>query len=299
MNKKLSNSSYNEAKKNIFISYNLLKENWLAFAKTEIVALSIMVLIIVLSILVTNFLSILSINVNIQNTNFQLVLNFLFVNCVLLIFLTILTCQFGLANDIFTSGHMFADFHNIFNYFNRHWLTYTLLAFVLYFNQFLLDPITIFPIMSLMDTIHILPFGLPLFDDIRPDFYSSRIIFRQILMAIIKITTLILFVGILPGVTIKKNFKTAIQENFRFLRRNFLSISFTWLIYFAIFILPIMTFNILMVPIFHEITSNVSLIPLGLIYLLINLIFLFLSIPFMSILATRIYLSLDIADNSE
>ena len=289
-----------EVKKNYKISYNLLMENWKPFVKTELFTLFIILLIVIVLKIFTmfyqlNFFIVQKIREGSgTQIQIQLLIYFNLIVILNLLLLTFLTSQFGLANDIFTSGHMYAEFSSSFTYYRRHKFSYALLTLVIFWSEFLTDPLTLLPLVALFEKSNIIPVGI---SSLPSNNFLNTINFfgtlqRDLLLDFVQIISIFLIVEILASITKTNSLKTAIKENFDILKKNKYLISITWLIFFLIFILPETLINILLLLIIRYFFSSSSLIILGIIHLVIVLLFLFISMPFMVLLSTRMYVSL-------
>ena len=289
---------FEEVKSNYIISYKLLIENWKPFLKTELFTLiSITIIIIALRILSISFpfhfVSVQQVNNNgSEIVKVQLLVFFNEIVILNLILLTFLTSQFGLANDIFTSGHMYAEFSSSFAYYWRHKFSYAFLTLIIYWSEFLADPLSSLPLVALFQRTNIIPITLPSISLFLQNADFLSIFIRQLLLDFIQIISIIVIVGVLAGITQTNSIKNAISQNFNILKKNKLLISITWLVYFVIFILPGTLINILILIIMKYYFSNSSVVILGFIHLLIDLLFLFISMPFLALLSTRMYVSL-------
>ena len=294
-------SVFTEVKNNYIISYKLLLENWKPFIKTELFTLvSIAIIVLILNILNTllgfNFLVVQKVSSR-NSFSIQIQLSGYFSLLVILnlLMLTFLTSQFGLAHDIFHSGHMYAEFSSSFTYYRRHKFSYALLTLIIYWSQFLADPLSNLPLIALFQKSNVFPVALS--DSLSSiNFYSSTYLIdtflRQLLLDFVQIFSIILIVEILVSLTKTNSLKLAFKENFDILNRNKLIISVTWFTFFVIFILPESLIGILILIFLNYFFSNATLVELGFLHLLVNLLFLFISMPIMSLLATRLYISL-------
>ena len=300
MTKRENANILSEVKKNYKISYNLLMENWKPFVKTELFTLFIILLIVIVLKIFTmfyqlNFFIVQKIREGSgTQIQIQLLIYFNLIVILNLLLLTFLTSQFGLANDIFTSGHMYAEFSSSFTYYRRHKFSYALLTLVIFWSEFLTDPLTLLPLVALFEKSNIIPVGI---SSLPSNNFLNTINFfgtlqRDLLLDFVQIISIFLIVEILASITKTNSLKTAIKENFDILKKNKYLISITWLIFFLIFILPETLINILLLLIIRYFFSSSSLIILGIIHLVIVLLFLFISMPCMVLLSTRMYISL-------
>ena len=275
-------------------------ENWKPFVKTELFTLFIILLIVIVLKIFTmfyqlNFFIVQKIREGSgTQIQIQLLIYFNFIVILNLLLLTFLTSQFGLANDIFTSGHMYAEFSSSFTYYRRHKFSYALLTLVIFWSEFLTDPLTLLPLVALFEKSNIIPVGI---SSLPSNNFLNTINFfgtlqRDLLLDFVQIISIFLIVEILASITKTNSLKTAIKENFDILKKNKYLISITWLIFFLIFILPETLINILLLLIIRYFFSSSSLIILGIIHLVIVLLFLFISMPCMVLLSTRMYISL-------
>lgn len=298
MTQKVKRKIFNEVKNNYFISYKLLIENWEPFAKTELFTLAsiatVVILIKIFSLIFQFSLLVVTTTTTFKTVNVAINLTIYF-NLVIILnlfLLTFLTSQFGLANDIFISGHMYAEFSSSFTYYRRHKFSYAFLTLIIYWSEFLADPLLFLPLVVLYEKSMIIPISLTQVPSFLSQINFVLLLIRQLLVDFVQILTIILIVGILPSLTKTNNLKLAIKENFDIFKKNKFLISITWLVYFIIFILPETLINVLILIVMKYYFSNVSLFIIGFLLLLVNIIFLFISMPIMSLLATRIYISL-------
>ena len=293
MTQKVQRKIFNEVKNNYYISYKLLRENWNPFVKTELFTLvSIVIIVILIKIFFTIFhFSPVVITLTTTSKNIDLTVYFNLVVILNLLLLTFLTSQFGLANDIFMSGHMYAEFSSSFTYYRRHKFSYAFITLLIYWSEFLADPLLFLPLVALYARSNIIPISLTQVNGFLSGANFIIILLRQLLLDFIQILTIIFIIGILPSLTHTNNLRIAIKENFNIFKKNKLLIVMTWLIYFIIFILPETLISILILIVTKELFSNTSLFILGSLHLLLDIIFLFISMPIMSLLATRMYIS--------
>lgn len=301
MTQKENKKIFSEVKNNYKISYNLLIENWKPFVKTELFTLiAIILILLVLKIFSMfyqlNFFIVQKIREGSgTQVQIQLLIYFNLIVILNLILLTFLTSQFGLANDIFTSGHMYAEFSSSFTYYRRHKFSYAMLTLIIFWSEFLTDPLSLLPLVALFEKSTIIPVGissLPSTSNFLNDINFLGTVQRDVLLDFVQIISILLIVEILASITKTNNLKTAIKEDFAILKKNKYLISITWLIFLIIFILPETILNILLLLIMKSFFSNGSLVILGILHLVIVLAFLFISMPFMVLLSTRMYVSL-------
>ena len=302
-----------EVKNNYMIAFSLLRDNWQAFAKTEIFSFVAVFIIILLVRIITGILFILQFHFTGHipggplpegpfpggSRGFPLFAYFNLVIITNIFFLTFLTSQYGLANDIFNSGHGFAEFSSSFSYFRKHWFVYLILTLVIYWSSFLGDPLSTLPIAAFFERTRVIPVDFTTINEFFGEIDFLVILFRQLILGIIQLITIILVVGVLPAVTHTNNFKLAIKENFRILKNNKKLVILTWSIYFIVFILMEVFVNVGLLFIITNYFDRSLLYLIGIFHLFINISFLFISIPFMALLSTRMYVSLKNSSNSK
>lgn len=298
MSQQESQKIINKVKNNYTIAYKLLIENWKPFVKTEIFTL-VSIAIILLGVRILSLplqFHLISIQQTINNNSktikIQLLAYFNLIIILYLLLLTFLTSQFGLANDIFTSGHMYAEFSSSFTYYRRHKFSYFFLTLIIYWSEFLADPLSNLPLVALFEKTNIFPIDLISINNYLKYVDITSILLRQLILNFVQIISIIVIVEILASITQTNSLKVAIKQNFDILKKNKLLISITWLIYFLIFILPETLISIIILIIMKYYFSNSSIVILGLLRLIVSMIFLFISMPFLSLLATRLYVSL-------
>ncbi len=122
-----------ETKNDFKNSWKLLRENYRAFLWNGVFSLISFLIVILLAALITwilgMFFPILSLeNISqefIHESHFSRIYRSFFISIAMMVFFSFLACQYGLAYDIMSSGDMFAEFRNSFQYFKKHWLRYS------------------------------------------------------------------------------------------------------------------------------------------------------------------------------
>ena len=277
-------SVFSKTRKDFSTSWMLLKANYKAFIVTEFFAILAFIIInaIVLGIMALIF--VLSPNLSItdllprtsREINATFIVYFLFAVLSYLTMSGFLYCQFGLAYDIFTSGDMFTEFKKAFTYFKEHWWKYILLTFVTGFGFFIPD--------------RRMGFDRPV--PIR-EHYQNFFIILLVIRFIILFFLLVLFSSTLPSVTAQRSLKDSFTESFRIVKKDFKRLLSTWGMYVAIFSGPAFILSLIIALVLPSIIGTVWVPILMVIVLILYLYKLFLGFPMMSLIATRIYNSVD------
>ncbi|MCE7743343.1 MAG: hypothetical protein GOP50_12905 [Candidatus Heimdallarchaeota archaeon] len=273
-----------ETRTDFRVSWQLFKSNYKAFIATEIFAILAFIIInaIIIGIIVLVFY--LSPNLSIadlhpktasdESITFR-VYGFIAV----LAYLTMtgfLYCQYGLAYDILSSGDMFTEFKKVFSYFKNHWWKYMLLIIVTGFGYFL-------------------PVGRIGEDPPRPLSDQAEIV--SIILMVARViglfVLLVLFSSTLPSVTSQGNLKNSFIESIRIVKKDSKRLVKTWGLYFLIFTLPIFALSFTLVLIMPLIKGSIWVIIIMVIIAILYFINLFIGFPMMSLIATRIYNTVD------
>lgn len=275
----LSTQNLIQARQDIMLSWRLFRDNWRAFLSTEIFAiLAFLVTILGLEIVLTLLRNVLSVHTLLfMSIDTEFISNFIAV-IVLNIFLT---CQYGLAYDIISSGDMFAEFKGAFVYFKHYWWRYALLAL---FTQWL--PATFEPFILILRLIRRSSLGLP-----------QSVLYPVILVLFIRLVIyfvwFIIFIIALVSVTAQGSILQSFKEDLFIIRnihrRVFLSLGLT----FLLFIIPQFLVHVATISVYNSvITTNLRFIP-ALILALAYSVDLFIGTPMIALVATRIYNSVD------
>jgi hypothetical protein len=297
----------------IKISLILLKSNWKAFFWTNlfaVFALTIIMFIFSFTYFFTYEFGIGDWDVKRQNYYIFFTTNTIIWSILLIIFYTFLTCQFGLAYDIITSGDEFTEFKSSFSYFKKHWIGYLGLSILIHWIQLLFDnryleknltefllPLVFgkldlqrfeesFRLINFLLKFNQLPFKFSGVDEI---FYSLILI----LLMYIHLGSIFFFVLIIPGITRGKSLKTAFNDNFKILVYNKQSVIKVWLVYYFIFYLPSSNLINFIALFFLRNYGETRIMEFYYFYSIISLFFYlyttFLAPPMMAIIATRMY----------
>ncbi len=262
------------------VSWQLFKSNYKAFIATEIFAVLAFIIInaIIIGIIVLIFY--LAPNLEVADLNprtaSDVKITFRMYGLIaILAYLTMagfLYSQYGLAYDIFSSGDMFTEFKKAFSYFKSHWWKYILLIFVTGFG-FLIPVRRIGenPPRPISDQAEIL-----------------SIIF-MVFRVVILFVFLVLFSATLPSVTAQGNLKNSFVESIRIVKKDYKRLLKSWGIYFIIFTLPIFAVSLTLTLLMPIITGTVWVTILIILLILLYAIKLFIGFPMMSLIATRIY----------
>ena len=114
-------SLWEEVKLDYVFSWKLLKQNYKAFFLTEIFAIGITIFFVISLALVLTFSNIK------LNTLDQTIIGIIFIAFVFS-YNIFISCQYGLAYDIFSSGNMYAEFRGSFKYFRHYWWQYLIIG---------------------------------------------------------------------------------------------------------------------------------------------------------------------------
>ncbi|NVM01989.1 MAG: hypothetical protein HWN67_06615 [Candidatus Helarchaeota archaeon] len=195
-----------------------------------------------------------------------------------------MSCQYGLAYDIMSSGDMFAEFKGSFTYFRRHWWQYSLLMILISWGIFIpgRDPLPPpnRPFLNLL-----------IYVSIENDILSIR---RDIIGVIFYFFWFLIFINTIPSITAGKNFKNSFGESFRIFRNYPKRLITTWGIFFLIFFIPLITSITISRLVFQPFVYSPLFQILRLITTTLWFIFIFIGSPMMSLIATRIYNSVDL-----
>ncbi len=297
-----SYQSFSETKLDFKLSWKLLKENWKAFFSTILFAGFFLILLIVILFIIAHFIpnffipNIIQDFTNLLTRLIYFLSFFIIILLVIFIFFAFLSCQYGLAYDIMSSGDMFAEFKGSFTYFRRHWWQYSILMILISWGIFIpgRDPM---PPPNR-------PFPNLLFYVFVENDISS--ITRDIIGIIIYFILFLIFINTIPSVTARghgkgngklagfKNFKNSFNESFRIFRNYPKRLITTWGIFFLIFFIPLITGITISRLMFQPFVVSPLLQILRLSNTILWFIFIFIGTPMMSLLATRIYNSIDL-----
>ncbi|MHA1245332.1 MAG: hypothetical protein ACTSP7_12275, partial [Candidatus Heimdallarchaeota archaeon] len=183
--------------------------------------------------------------------------------------------QYGLSYDIMSSGDLFSEFRRAFSYFRKYWWQYILLSFISGFSLFL-------------------PMGRAIFNRPHPIenifFDIGFILLRYLLLFIL----IILSSSILPSLTAQGRLKNSFIEANRLLKKAPKRIIKTWSRFYLLFLLPLLLLNITTYLLHTLLGRSPWVIAINATFLVGYLVYLFIAIPWSTLIATRIYNSVDI-----
>lgn len=284
--------SYNDIK----VSLILLKDNWRAYGKTELLSLAILVALLILPVILflTNgplivrakFLPAhheveLRMPLNVvptPNVPFYVsvipTLVFFAVIGIFLFFYSYLSSSAGLSTDIILSGDQFTEFKNSFSYFKKNAFNYLLLSFVI-----LWIPIVI--VSKYFFSPFIQPFGE--FSTFALDIFMST--FPTYLL---QYALFVLLSIVFVGVTLHGSLEQSFRDNFWIIQHHPKRMFFTWLSFLLFFSLPLYVISfsgifLLSMFFFPFLMLN------NLLFVIIDFSSLLLAYPIMFLIATRIY----------
>ncbi|MHA1304964.1 MAG: hypothetical protein ACTSQE_08220 [Candidatus Heimdallarchaeaceae archaeon] len=283
--KKLSESSA-ETMKDFSISWQMFKANYKAFLATELFAIISYIIIHACLFSILAFVYVAIPNLSFKRFIIGLFYRFntshVFVSIITgisyVVLIGFMNCQYGLAYDILSSGDMFAEFKSSFTYFKRHWWQYILLAFIIGISMFIPDRRIVFPLPSAINP----PKGSPIF----------VIIFRTT-QFILSWLFLVVFSNTLPSVTAQGNFINSFKESFAILKKYPIRLIRTWGVFFLIFQFPLMSTSIIFIALIPIIKGTIWIKILAGFILVLYLYVIFIGLPMMSLIATRIYNSVE------
>ncbi|MHA1377398.1 MAG: hypothetical protein ACTSRG_03340 [Candidatus Helarchaeota archaeon] len=314
MSKLYSHQSFSETKQDFKISWKLLKENWKAFIATIIFAgffllFSSAVLFIIAQFIPNFFISeYIRIFASPSTRIITFLSNFFIILAGVLVFFAFLSCQYGLAFDIMSSGDMFAEFKGSFTYFRQHWWQYSLLAILTTWGIFGLASRS--PFFTPEQVSHS-PIGEPIPPPLKllartpftPEFVGLFISFG------IYFVWFVIFINTLPSITAQghnkklKNhsqfsqFKNCFLDSFRIFRENPKRVFSTWAIFFLIFFIPLISLTIAANLMYIPFCPSILLDIIRRIIQALWIIFIFIGTPMMSLISTRIYNSIKIEND--
>ena len=274
-----------QARQDIIISWELLRENWRAFVSTEI--FSIIAFICIFVGLESILIAIEKIFVLDSVPYIKISMTFISVFIGILVLYIFLACQYGLAYDIISSGDMFAEFKGAFTYFKRYWWRYALLTFLTQWLQGVFQP----PILILR------LFGISL------DKFQTGILSPIIGLLIVSLFFyffwFVLFINTLPSITFQKSLVQSFIENIKIIRRIPQRIVMKWEFVFFIFIVPEYLINIITIIIFNSIVNTYWKFVPAILLILTYIFDLFIGTPMIALIATRIYNSIELENEKE
>lgn len=266
----------NESFKDLKLSYVLFIQNFRAFIATELFAISAFVITIACGLIFIASISLifpasLTLETIVTVFVFMVILGFNF------LFYGFLSCQYGLSYDIMRSGDLFTEFKKSFSYFRRFWWQYSLVTFLIFFPT-IFSPIN----TAFSNTIQFQGIEY-LIGSITP--------LKVLIYFMVEYIWFVTFVELYPSITSHGSLLQGFKENFTILRRKMMRILTSIGLYYMIFKIPIIMMYIvsLLIP------NNQNLNVIGMINFLNSLYILVSSLlgpPILSLIATRIYVSL-------
>jgi len=304
-----SNKVLSETKEDFKISWNLFKENWKAFLSTIFFAgVSLLIVATLLSIIAffyPNFF--IPVFTRLFSNALTRLITFLSSFIIILIgvfvFFAFLSCQYGLAYDIMSSGDMFAEFKGSFTYFRRHWWQYSILTFIISWGIFSLArggpffaPEQGAPLPGIL--MHPPPIG---FD---PSIEMTKFIITEILKSTLYFCWFIIFINTLPSITARghksnnkksqfNEFKNSFSESFNIFHKKPKRLFCTWGLFFIIFYIPLNTLIITANIIYNPLNPSVWLIIFKISIQMLWIFFIFVGTPMMALISTRIFNSIE------
>ena len=277
MAEKKSQNSFHESYIDMKVSLSLLKENWQAFAKTELFALVAFTSFIILAT-VLFLLYGLDVHPDMGRPRplrpFHGRLPFYIIIGSVLVFYAFISSTYGLSHDIIISGDQFTEFENSFTYFKRHFFYYIFLSILILW----------IPIAFELD------FHFHNFFEVIPDLQRNEIelildafsiyLFQYLLFILLNLT--------LPSITNDGKLIKAFKENFSILIKNPKRIIASWGIFFVFVSLPSFIFLIIAILLLRFFLPTLFFL-MGVIIFVLVLSSVILGYPIMSLIATRIY----------
>ncbi|UYP44394.1 hypothetical protein NEF87_000679 [Candidatus Lokiarchaeum ossiferum] len=263
-----------EVKLDFKLSLQAFRNNVKAFMGTELFAFLFFVVGMLISVLIT----LIYLKVKVEEIAEPLVILMLLPGFLISIWLfqAMLTCQYGLAFDIMSSGDMFAEFKGSFSYFKRFWWQYPLLSLIFTLSGFFTQ------------------FDLPI------KFFITEVNVQIMLYTPLTYCLTVLFIEIFPSLTSSSNLKASFKENFLILKQNPKRLLATWGIFYIIFqFIPsivIFIISLLSNLLFEELITIIIFITL----IIVMLFWMFvIGYPVMTLIATRIYNSTKESGNNK
>ncbi len=271
--------SFAESIEDIKISWYLLKQNWKAFLGTSLFAFFAMLVAILgfafSLMIIDQFYPVPSFHEGRGKLSpyinpFTLTLSYL-------IFLAFLSCQYGLAYDVISSGDMFAEFKGAITYFRLHWRWYPLLtAMIGWFHLLFMPQRAIMLVLSGRE-------------DEFPNIDLPLAILLELFALLLHYTMFLLFINTLPSITAQGNLKQSFRDNFAILRKIPKRMVVTWGLFFLIFLIPSFFFSSISVLVGKESTSSTWWALTAIFSVGGFVLGIIIGAPIMSLIATRIY----------
>ncbi len=269
-----NSNTFLETKRDFRNAWLLLRENFKAFLSTQIFALLAFILGIIFLVIIIIFILILN-----PSFSFEIIedhhekgpnIFVIFVGLLLLwVFYGFLSCQHGLANDIVSSGEMYAEFRGSFKYYKKYWWQYPILTLL---TQ---GPNLVWPVSYrnafLEETI------LPIY----------LYVLLMIILLVFTFIMFIFFIHTFPSLTYQGNLKNSFIESTRIFRVNKKRVIITWGLFFLIFVIPGMIISFTLMY-YYDVYNWI--LPIWIIYMLFVAIFQF---PMMTLLASGLYRNIE------
>lgn len=271
--------SFQATKEDFKISWQLFKENWKAFIKNE---LFVVLCIVILGLF---FLIYFVINPNIfTNPNYlDPIFIILMVVAGLGLFfipLALMTCQYGLAYDIISSGDMYAEFEGTFTYYKRHWWQYSLLSILTPWTEWS------FPSTDSNGAWKNMPMQMQV-----PSMIGSTVI-----LLLFYLIWFIIFINTLPSITALgqeevegSKFRKCFSESFAIFRNNKRRLFLTWGCFFIVFNAPSVILSAIAINMQILSFPPVFIMFINFISIVISAIVITISYPMRALIGTRIY----------
>ena len=194
----------------------------------------------------------------------------LFFCLILFLLLSYTRTIFGLSNDIITSGDLFTEFRRSITYFKKYWLYFALLTvpFGLIFIE------QLFSSFSLLEMIRLQEGNRMFFVGLKAIVYSFDLMLY------------VAFIEIFPSLIEVKKLRQSINENFSILRQNFKRVFVSVAFYYLIFRVPMFIVDITRILI---VNSEEAFLLFNFIFLISAIFNVLIGLPFLSLIATRIY----------
>ncbi|NHI92901.1 MAG: hypothetical protein EAX96_10405 [Candidatus Lokiarchaeota archaeon] len=272
------------------ISWQIFRENWKPFIKNELFAVFLILvlgIIVMISFFINPNFTTQVMMAETWNSFFGIFLiSLLSIIAIAIFFLpfAFLSCQFGLAYDIISSGDMFAEFEGSFTYYKRHWWQYSILS--------LLTPSSglFFPLAGSTQSVEISQPPVS-------DFFGG--IIGGFILLLLYLIWFIIFINTLPSITALgqnkdgkskwQKFKLSFSESWRIYKNNKKRLYGTWWLFFVIFNIPtvILSFIWSISKLFSFHSGILMLI--NFLWFISATIIVMISYPMKALIATRIY----------
>ena len=279
MDRKQSPHALSDSLKDFRVSWQLLKQNYKAFLSTELFAIAIFLITIIIAGGLFRLLVYLLPSISLEDVTNQFSELF-YISRIFRILVGLissmllygfLNCTYGLAYNIMSSGDLFAEFKGAFFYFRNHWWKYFLFTIILFFiggisPSRLLREIRGFSPLNIVDLLFlVLDMGIFFF-------------------------WFLLLISCFPSISRHGRLKYAVIEDIHIIKNGFKRLFHTWGLFFLIFVLPIILLSFGGIWIFLMLHNPILLI--------VTIIFafcylLFFGFPLMSLLATGLYNNID------